>query len=114
MSKQMWIGEKEATTAAEKGEKAALDCSIEHWRQLSHRLKSVLKALQDDKTCLGTASCALCQYWPKCTECPAYTPSNACCQGLHGKCHRPISQEAVPAFTRRANDLYKFLKGLKK
>ena len=117
-----WIGEKEAKAAAKKGKEAALDCSIEHWKQLSHRPKSVIKALIADKTEVYADSCALCNLYRYqsrlcCNKCLADT-ENGCCSDLWWKAailiERPIRKQSAAKFTKAAKKVYEFLKGRKK
>ncbi len=113
-----WIGEKEAKAAAKKGEKAALDCSIEHWRQLSHRPKSVFKARENGRANIYEGDCALCyrgrQNNSYICDCPAGKNSQACCGNLWREARCKWDWGTAKQFTKAAKKVYNFLKGLKK
>ena len=117
-----WIGAKEAKAAAKKGKKAALDCSIEHWRQIYRRPKSIKEAINGDKVSISASNCSLCEYYTfdeaslqDCEKCPAYYPkscsSSPCCGGLYFKTHS--KRVGTSDFTKAAKKVHLFLKGLK-
>lgn len=112
-----WIGEKEAKAAAKKGVKAALECSIEHWRQI-YRRKTSWKQVCKFPELISAESCGLCSYdsiQPSCacSNCLA-TTINSCCNGLTGLVHDALNDNNPIAFTKAAKKVYKFLKGLEK
>ncbi len=113
-----WIGEKEAKAAAKKGKEAALDCTTEHWRQLSHRPKSVFKAREKRCVDIFEKDCALCYQGRKKTlfdcTCPAGISTFQCCGNLWKNARVEWDSGTGKSFTKAAKEVYKFLKGLKK
>ena len=127
-----WLTQKEIQVAAKKGRRPALECSIEHWRQLAGATEAELqKGSKSNRISIGTGRCALCvRAWGEddedCPECPLDEAGVSCLidssqyqrvshTGFMSAYNINYLKESVyPAFHREAKKMLKVLKDVHK
>ncbi len=109
-----WQTEGEIAIAAHDTDAAALDCAIEHWRQIAEAGVKVLRHSYANKLWdKGPTDCALCLHYVWCNECPQFS----CGPGSEYYKLRniPKAEDALykwETWQLLARDFYNHLKGL--
>lgn len=63
MPRNGWLTQEQVCEESQKGDKEALDCSIEHWKQ-------IVLDVKESGNQLGPYTCAMCQRYGSCKRCP--------------------------------------------
>jgi len=96
-----WLTKKQVKEASEAGTAEALQCSIDHWKQLRDCTPDELRdTYNSDLVHTGRAFCALCQRFDtannSCGGCPLYESSNQCTSTCNNRAYNE-ADEAVEA-----------------